>query len=105
MRLSFITQFKIELLLLFTDYRKVLGYLFFFKVFHFKPGSSRQNKALLLETQQNYVIHPTVYWLQKSAWLSIFILFTYAHISTIPLLMKFGTFRSSEDSAPSISEY
>ena len=30
MRLSFITQFKIELLLLFTDYRKVLGYLFFF---------------------------------------------------------------------------
>ena len=66
MRLSFITQFKNEHLLLFTGCRKVLvkmlGYLFLF-------------------------------------------LFTYVHISTIPLLMKLGTFHFSEGSPPSISEY
>ena len=66
MRLGFITQFKIELLLLFTGCRKVFGkmlcYLFLFS-------------------------------------------FTYVHTSTIPLLMKLGTFHSSEGSPPSISEY
>ena len=63
---SFITQFKIELLLLFTGCIKVLGkmlgYLFLFS-------------------------------------------FTYVHTSTIPLLMKLGTFQSSEGLPPSISEY
>ena len=63
--LSFITQFKIELLLLFTGCRKVLGrmlgYLFLLSL-------------------------------------------KYVHVSTIPLLMKLGTFQSSEGSPPSISK-
>ena len=64
--MSFTTQVKIELLLLFIGCRKVLGkmlcYLFLFS-------------------------------------------FTYVHTSTIPWLMKLGTFNSSEGSPPSISEY